>query len=793
MEQIDNLSDKTLLITSKSNKNILLNYLSLQDNLRNIKIMDFPTLVDNFLFTYDEKALYFIYHTYHLNPFVAKIILDNLKYVEDTEYKEEKLKNLLKIKKILEKENLLNFNPYFKDYLKTKEVVFYDDRNYFPWEEKIINKVKEITTVKIIKNDNKKYLHDVISFPNMEDEIRYVINKIACLINKGVDINNIKITNLNKDYYPSLKRIFNLYKIPLELQESSSLYGNIVVKEFLNNYDRDLEKTFASLKKYANTHVYQTLINICNKYYFVQDKLLVKDLIKEDIKKAKVYGKKKKKSVKEINYQTDEITDEDYVFMLNFNEGEIPKIYKDEDFITDNLKEKLGLLLTKDKNKQEKNLAKNKINSIKNLVITYKLKTFNKTCYPSSLVKEMNLQEKEADDNEMISYSSVYNELRLAKMLDNLNKYGTCDEKLPFLSQNYPHILYNKYDHRYHEIDKDKLENYLNKKLVLSYTSLNDYYKCGFKYYLANILKLDIFDETFFTFIGNLFHYVLAKYYTDNQDTEKIIGEFLEQNKKDFSAKELFFLNQLKEELYFVINTINEQIKDIKIKETLTEKKIVISKKYKNVEITFKGFVDKILVIDDNSYNILVLIDYKTGEQDIDLSLIDYGLSLQLPIYLYLVKNSEIKDIIFGGFYLQRIIHNKEIAMDNKTLKQIKEDNLKLYGYSNSDENILEKFDINFQNSSLIKGLRAKASGEFYKSAKVMNNEEINNLVDTVEEKLDLACKNILDAKFSINPKVINDENVSCKFCHFQSICYAKEDDKRVIEIKKEDDEDGMD
>ena len=36
--------------------------------------------------------------------------------------------------------------------------------------------------------------------------------------------------------------------------------------------------------------------------------------------------------------------------------------------------------------------------------------------------------------------------------------------------------------------------------------------------------------------------------------------------------------------------------------------------------------------------NNVVLIDYKTGTPNIDLRLANYGLNLQLPIYIYLIK-----------------------------------------------------------------------------------------------------------------------------------------------------------
>lgn len=781
MDFLNDLDDNTIIITTKSIKDEILNYLSSLNYLVNIKVIDITEFMKKMTFTYDEKAVYYLCDSLKIKPSIVKIYLDNLKYIENKEYKSSKLRKLKEIKDMLDQKNLLYYQPDYIDYLKYKNIVVYTNNDFTPLEKQKIADLQKITSLKIITKEYKNYNHSVFSFPTLEEEIKYVADKIALLLSDGIDINNIKITNLNKDYYNDLKRIFKLYKIPLKLCDNSSIYGNEIVKQFIANYDSSLNETFAKLKKYENTKIYQDLINICNKYYFVSDKLKVKDLIIEDIKNTNIKLAKYKNCVREVDYRTDYISDEDYVFMLNFNEGEIPKIFKDEDYITDNLKDEVLMPTTSEKNKQEKMNTINFIKDTKNLVITYKLKTFNKTFYKSSLLEELNLPEIKPSENDKLSYSRIYNELRLAKNLDNLLKFGSCKENVSLLYHNYPDIAYLKYDNKYTGIDKDNLLKYLNNNLVLSYSSLDNYYKCSFKYYLANILKLDTFNETFYTFIGNLFHYVLEKYYTEKIDIEEIIQEYITKNNIILNAKDTFFLNQLKEELFFVISTINNQLKDAHIKETLTEKRITIEKKYKNVTVTFKGFVDKILILDENEFNVVVLIDYKTGDQGIDLSLLDYGLSMQLPIYLYLVKNSDIQNIVFAGFYLQKILSNKELAEDNKTLEQIKTSNLKLMGYTNSNVNYLKNFEPNYSNSTFISGLKTTVNGEFYKSAKVISDENIEKLTKLVDEKIALASRNILNADFKINPKIVNNVNISCQFCNFKSVCYVKDKDKLII------------
>ena len=85
----------------------------------------------------------------------------------------------------------------------------------------------------------------------------------------------------------------------------------------------------------------------------------------------------------------------------------------------------------------------------------------------------------------------------------------------------------------------------MNGKLLLSYSSIDNYNRCAFRYYLNNILKITEFEETFAQNIGTIFHNVLSKAFKENFDFdlefENVIKEY------NFSNKEEFFMKKLKE------------------------------------------------------------------------------------------------------------------------------------------------------------------------------------------------------------------------------------------------------
>jgi ATP-dependent helicase/DNAse subunit B len=62
-------------------------------------------------------------------------------------------------------------------------------------------------------------------------------------------------------------------------------------------------------------------------------------------------------------------------------------------------------------------------------------------------------------------------------------------------------------------------------------------------------------------------------------------------------------------------------------------------------------------------------------------------------------------------------------------------------------------------------------------------------ILSIVEQKIEEAINNIINAKFDINPKVVKGENISCKFCKYKDICYKKYKDSVVISQAGDEDE----
>ena len=751
------------IVPSNVKKEILLN---LNDNkLINTKFISLDELINRLTFSYDEKSIIYLMNKYDIKEEVAITYLENLKYIDEDDYNNEAIKKLIEIKKELEENNLLIKDEYIDMFLNNKDIYVYGYDYISKFNKKYLDKIN----AKMIEKEYKDYKHDIYEFNYIDDEIEYVANKIIDLINEGIDINNIKICNINDDYIIPIKRIFNLYNIPIDIDNDNSIYNTLIIKDFLDYYKSNPVETCLDYikEKYDltddnNNYIYNKLVGILNKYSDINMDNLIYDFKHTKTKKTIL-----KNRVEIVNLKNNSFNDDEYIFLMNFNSSTIPVNYKDDDYISDEIKEKLGLETSKELNKIEREIDINIIKSIKNLSITYKLKTPYEDFMMSNLdlgyeVKSIHVENK---------YSNKMNYFKLSKKLDNLIKFGSKDDDLDYLYSLYRDIKYRKFDNSFKGIDNKDLMKLLNNKLSLSYSSMNNFYKCGFRYYLENILYLSKEEKTFAIDIGNIFHELLSKSFTGDFNLDI---EFDKAVENKTLPKEKFFLNKLKDELKFVIDTIKYQNTFSSLDKALYENKVYVNKSG-SIKLTFTGTIDKLLYKEDKDKTYVVIIDYKTGNPEIKLNNSIYGLDLQLPVYLYLTKNMDIKNVEVIGFYLQHILDNEINKEKGKNYSNIKKDKLKLLGYTVNDESKISLFDKNYFDSEVIKSMKMSSNG-FSAYTKLISDEEIDKLISLTEKHIDNAFTKVLEGDFSINPKRIENDLVSCKFCKYKDVCFRREE-----------------
>ena len=757
-----------LIICPNDVKRKILEENSKNNELVNIKFMTKKEFIDNYYFSYDDKTLYYLMDKYHYNLDVARVYLSNLYGIdENKDYSNSKLIFLRDLKKELIENKLLYFNPAFSEYLKDKEI---EVINYFDldkYEEIALNTKVEVPTcslnVQVVKCDT------------LEEEVNDVCLKIIDLLNSGVNINNIYLSNVQEEYLYTIKKLFGYYNIPINIDMNNSIYSTKVVKDYLTSGTLDLENT-------DNLVITRSLVRILGDLSVIPEGEIYNTLLIDKLKKTKLSSKKLKNAVNIKDLTNTLFSDEDHVFVLSFNQDILPKMAKDIEFINDEIRNEVNMYTSNEINIRTKKVLVYLLSRIKNLHISYKNASAFTSYYKSSLINDLKLEEiKPIIDN--FSYSDIYNKLRLGEKLDLFNLYGEEDEVLKVLNNNYD-IAYKTYDNKFTGINNNIYLDYISKPLNLSYSTMNFYNQCNFKYYLSNVLRLDSFEEKFAQFIGNLYHRILNLLLElgERFDLEKEWNYYLENTDYKFDIKDRIFLIKIKKDLIELIESLKKQQLLTGYDNFYLEKKVEIELENKKVHTVFKGFIDKIMYLEKFGNTYYSIIDYKTGSIDTKIEPMKYGLHMQLPVYMYLIKYGRLfENGIFTGIYYQNILFNYPSCNGVDELEKIKRDRMKLQGYSIDDTEILERFDTTFMDSEYIKSMKYNEEKGFGTYSKVLNSETVDLLTEYTKDKIDELSNDILDSKFDINPKFYDKENISCKFCSFQDICYMKNNDLKYL------------
>lgn len=777
-----NYFNQKIIIAPSYIKEDILKEIDDSNKLYNIKIISLEALYEEFTFKISKEMIYFLMKHYNTTVDIAKRYLKSL---QDTMLISNDISNfqinyLIQIKNELINYHLIRENHekcynYYNNYQLIVIGYNYIDNKY----RLLLNNFKHVTIINDEQNIKEGLI--VYKFKTIEQEINYVLDDISNKIHNGVDINKIKITGVTKDYYFLLNFFSNMYNLPITIPNEISLFDTLIGKEFLESIKTN--ETTLFLDRMQNKELYNKFVNIINEYPFRTSFSDVYCLIMDDLKHTYL-NNEYINDIKIVSFNNYHFKDDEYIYVMGLNQGSFPRVMSDEEYLSDKIKEQIGLTTTPIFNKEVKKEAMIKLSHINHLCISYSLASTFNSLEPSTIIKEYKMKEIEKDFY-ITNYSNQVNKYILNTKLDDYNKYGSIDQCLKDLTNKYGYLEYDSFDNSFKGINNQLLRENLKNMVTLSYTSLDKYNKCAFAYYIERILKLDIYEDKFQTKVGSVFHYVLEKAFQKSFNFENEYQKGIDLYFNNMTNKEEFLLIRLKEELKFVINTINEQLEYINYDQTLYEHKVDIEINA-NLKIKFSGVIDKLFFKESDTKTYVAIIDYKTGSITTSINNSKYGLNLQLPIYIYLSKKSDLKNVVVTGFYYQTILQNEIKADNNIDYLDKKKKYLRLQGYTldTTDDSI--KFDKTEANSKLIQSLRRKQDGTFDSRSKVLTQEDIDSLEKLVEIKIKEAGNDIINGKFNINPKEIDKANVSCKLCKYKDLCYMKQND--IVKLSKVED-----
>ena len=783
-------------------KKLILEKISEDPLSYNVSFYTIEQLVEKLTFSYDQNAIYYLMDRKKYNYDEAITYLKNMLFSIMIENKDEKVEYLKSLYSELLENKIIDIDELFINFFKQEKLIICG--------YSVIKKEYQTILEKIYSQEITWYIFDCPKNNNIfgylcnnnEEELHLMLENVSKLIKDGVPLDKIKVIGINNKERARL--LFSYYNIPVNYDDSESIVNfPIINKDSIEDIDVD------SLSN-SELEIYQQYIDCLNSIHFTNGKNeeIKKEIISKKINQLKIQNQKFKNAIDIINYDSyldNYIYSDCYLFILGLNEGILPKLHKDEDYFKDSLKMINNINTSYFENEISRKNLKNLINSCKYVHIS--CSSYGDTkLYPSSIIKELEIKLNDGT-LDYSQFSDKYNKLLLVRKLDLLRKYGTKQKALDSLFSTYQMNDYLKYDNQFKVKDKEKYQETIrmfhNGKIKLSYSSLNLYYSCPFAYYAGKILKVNKYEDNFANYLGSLFHYVLEKVFSNNIFTndyiDNAINEFISTNNDyQLTKKDRFLLERLLEELKEIIEAIRAQNDYLTYPNSIFEKELQIVTNDKidgyDIEKEFSGKIDKIyykeVKIDGEVVTYVSLIDYKTGKANIELDLLEYGLSMQLPIYIYLTKEAKLaNNIKIGGLFIQEIL-NKDIKLDIKgdasdesleeAFKSERFKNLKLNGYLASDN---DGFDSSENNSLVIYGLRKKLDGNFYGYSKILSDEQISDIFRTTQKVINDAYRKIFYGDFKIEAKYLKDKVDSCKYCNYRDLCYKTYNN--IIHIKK--------
>lgn len=229
------------------------------------------------------------------------------------------------------------------------------------------------------------------------------------------------------------------------------------------------------------------------------------------------------------------------------------------------------------------------------------------------------------------------------------------------------------------------------------------------------------------------------------------------------------------------------------------------------LHVVVTGQIDRIdsLEIGDKKY--LVIIDYKSGRKELDISQIFTGIELQLLTYMFVaLLNSGPNAVPAAVLYCYVRDDRQSLAAglsEEEKKKQFNEKN-KLKGFFLNDSQVMQELDTSMQGRSEFLNLQLKKDGTLSDRSHVLYNEEgWSQLLSLAGRRIKDIAAHISDGDISIKPLLLGQQS-ACSHCPYQAFCRfdlsvagnqyilaGREDKKELIKkiFQEGDDEDGLD
>lgn len=588
-------------------------------------------------------------------------------------------------------------------------------------------------------------------------EAMKVTSDIKERIIHGAHFSDFVIVVMAQDYRDYLRQIFDAWNYPHDLDVITPYYYNTNFKKILKHLSALKDDTISALssallKLDLDEDYLQTLMTLNSDDVVSPDEylLLLEDILSPQVKKADIHD-----CIHITDYQHALWDQPKYVYLMNLNEGDVPAIMQEKGLLLD---EDLSSFKTRPLNMSEQ-LLLHDMTIIRALTNPYHELTF------SYAANAMDGKEK-MPSTLMNRLHQVYH--LIAKQPDlnvHLNHFYLHHGQIPDFGLNGD---IDHYDNKPVQITPE-LAPLLGQGMSVS--RIETYDKCPYQYYLKYGMKIQPLYEDVLqpTELGSLCHYIMEKALSDAEHLKEYAYDYVKENLEDkyqANALNTYFIDHLIDDMGINVQIVKKQLGDFHI---LDQEEEVIGRLG---PVHVQGFIDRVDAYEKH----VRIIDYKSGNKDLNLSFAMQGFNVQMLAYLdlYLKKHPDMQPGAVFYYSMKRRVLNKALTKHMTLYGEVNEEEyfkaFKMNGYFIDDDPYLAvNASVNGSTKQMLKNDNTPT-----KNAHLISPAQYQQVMEEIIKTISDLYAALRDGHIDITPAMADNEDPSiypCTFCPYKAIC----------------------
>lgn len=626
----------------------------------------------------------------------------------------------------------------------------------------------------------------ITACPSVDAEMIALAEAVSDLLASGVKADDIHVSFLDTTHLRSAQEIFALSGLP-----APALPGPLSAYPFVRAFMSSLQSSVgrplypalqasitAARQASPSSPVESALVTLLSPWIGASEEI---GLLTED--HLRLIARSLQETAVRALGDPFSAADASWLFLADANSQTLPRPHQDDDVLRDHEKKSLGLLTSSDLN-----------------ALSLKEEVTRLSCHGH--VQAFYVRDAEADP-----FSAVFRSigctpadlppftscrsrslarLLFAKERETAARYGSPSPLFHSLSPLFSSDEGKPHDAFYTGMDPQALARKLS-TFKLSYSSLETYYECPFKFYCDYILRVDPFTSSAASILGDICHEVLAMVFSQDapvtdEDIEQAFTKASAHADENNTALEDPSLPFFRSIALSHLKEVIPMIAEWESRTGFSSGEHEVSYECHDFALPLTGKIDKVLTTEINGKTYAVVIDYKTGMPNADIKKIPYGLSMQLFVYFYLLRAGDDKTApSFAGAYLEHVFPSTPFHADllrPVSLSKLLHDFAKLNGYSTSDSTVLNAIEPDLKSDeAFIQGLTVLANGEISdrNRGRLLDDEAFMTTLATCKDKISEAAQAITAGSFPIKPaylKPLQKQNLACSLCRHRDICH---------------------